>query len=204
MDPWQPPEGAFPPLSAERPILPRAPSGGHVYTDECPSRYAATRRAQRGQVVAALLDGHGRQSGRGEQPAGRAVAVRGDLERALRVVGSGVHAERDDERVAAAPPTPRARATAASHGSSPAALGEREVAGGALAGAGAGLVGVPHDVREPARARVDVHRAVEHVVAVVEDRRGAVALVGVEVDDADPARRRTARSAAAATAALLR
>ena len=53
---------------------------------------------------------------RAEQPAGRAVAVGGDLQRALRVVGRGVHAERDDQRVGAGrDPLGQRRRTASSH-----------------------------------------------------------------------------------------
>ena len=67
-----------------------------------------------------------------------------------------------------------------------AALGQRQVPGRPLPRAGAGLVGEADVVGEPAGARVDVDGAVEHVVAVVEDRRRAVAVVGVDVDDPDP------------------
>ena len=63
---------------------------------------------------------------------------------------------------------------------------ERHVERRTRALATAGLVGVADDVREPAGRRVDVHRSVEHVGAVVEDRCGAVAVVGVDVDDRDP------------------
>src|SRR3954454_19689421 len=55
------------------------------------------QRADRGQVVAALLDEDGRQAERAERAAGFAEAVGGDGQRALRVAGGGVDAERDDE-----------------------------------------------------------------------------------------------------------
>ena len=37
---------------------------------------------------------------------------------------------------------------------------------------------VAHDVREPARTRVDVHGSVEHVAAAVEDRSGDLLVTG--------------------------
>ena len=56
------------------------------------------------------------------------------------------------------------------------------------AGAGAALVRVAGVVREPARARVDVQRAVPDVGPVVEDHLGAVAVVRIDVQDRDPGR----------------
>src|SRR3954451_4383690 len=53
--------------------------------------------ADRGQVVAALLDEDGRQLQRAERAPGLAVAVARDVQRALRVAGGGVDAEGDDE-----------------------------------------------------------------------------------------------------------
>ncbi len=50
----------------------------------------------------------------------------------------------------------------------------------------AGLGGVAEQVGEPARRRVDVQRAVEHVRPLPEDRLGAVAVVGVDVDHRHP------------------
>jgi hypothetical protein len=45
-------------------------------------------------------------------------------------------------------------------------------------------------VREPARARIDVQRAVPDVSPVIEDHPGAVAVVRVDVDDHYPLRTR--------------
>ena len=76
-----------------------------------PGERLAHERADRGQVVAALLHDDGRQAERAERAAGRAEAVARDLERALGVAGRGVDAERDDERLRrrARAPIPRAR-----------------------------------------------------------------------------------------------
>ena len=80
---------------------------------------------------------------------------------------------------------PPRSSTASSHSSSPAPGRERDVAVRALAVAGPGLGREAEEVREPAGARVDVDRGGEHVGAVVEDRLGAVAVVGVDVDHRD-------------------
>src|SRR5207248_11129038 len=55
-------------------------------------------RADRREVVAALLHDDGREPERAENTAGLAVARGCHLERALGVAGRGVDAERDDER----------------------------------------------------------------------------------------------------------
>jgi hypothetical protein len=51
----------------------------------------------------------------------------------------------------------------------------------------AGLVGEAEEVREPAGARVDVHRADEHVGPLVEDLLRPVAVVRVDVQHGDGA-----------------
>ena len=89
--------------------------------------------ADRVEVVAALLDDRGRQPESAEQLAGGAVALGGDLERALGIAAGGVDAERDDEAARAGragelaerrrpPPATgrrRSRARAAGSGSRP-------------------------------------------------------------------------------------
>src|SRR5262245_37960466 len=57
----------------------------------------AHERADRVEVITALLHDHGGQPHRAERGARRAVPLRRGLERALRIAPGGVDAERDDE-----------------------------------------------------------------------------------------------------------
>ncbi len=77
--------------------------------------------------------------------------------------------------------------TASSHGPSPepGASGRLQVR--ALAAPRAALAGEAEEVGEPAGAGVDVDRAGEHRRVGVEDRLGAVAVVGVDVQHGDRA-----------------
>ena len=77
--------------------------------------------AEARQVVAALLDGDRRQARARRAAAGLAVPVGGDQQRALRVVGRRVDAERDDQRrrTRRRPPTRPGRRRASSQRSSP-------------------------------------------------------------------------------------
>ena len=98
----------------------------------------------------------------------------------------GVDAERDDQRVAVAPTHSASSATAASHGSSPVPSGSGRLRVAPSPAPAPVSSAYPTTCGNQPGARVDVHRAVAHVGALPEDRGGAVALVGVDVDDADP------------------
>ena len=85
-----------------------------------PSSVATTSSPIVVEVVAALLDDRGRQPEAAEQLAGAAVALGGDLERALGIAAGGVDAERDDDAADAGRACELAEAaTASSHGPSP-------------------------------------------------------------------------------------
>ena len=102
-------------------------------------------------------------------------------ERALRVGGGGVDAERDDERARSG----RERGRLAHRGEPRLVAGagrDRQVEVRLVV-----LGREPEEVGEPARARVDVHRRSPHVVAPAEELLRPVAVVRVDVDDRDRA-----------------
>src|SRR3954469_6146675 len=123
--------------------------------------------SDRGEVVAALLDEDGRKSEAPQDAAGRAVAVVGDVQRALGIARRRVDAEGDDEGSRAAGGRP---AREILDRLQPVAVGcarrERHVAVGTRAVLGAGLVREAEEVGEPAGAGVDVDRAGEDVGAL--------------------------------------
>src|SRR5215471_19673314 len=119
--------------------------------------------AERGQIVAALLD-QDRGPERPDQAACGAVARLGDAQRALRVGRRRVQAERHHDRVGRQGPRLVAQG---GHAGEPAVVPgsrrQRQVAVAALAVAATAFRGVTGVVREPARARIDVQRAVPDV-----------------------------------------
>ena len=151
-------------------------------------RRGTTRRGGRGWGGGSRPPGRRRRAGRSGRGSSRPPGSPGTVtpQRALRVVGGCVDPEGDDQGVAASGtrPTRPARQTPVSHSASPVSGGS-----GTLRVAPSRthprLRGMTDDVREPPEGRVDVHRPVEHVVARVEDRRRPVAVVRVDVDDAD-------------------
>jgi D-aminopeptidase len=137
-------------------------------------------------VVTTLLHGHRRKTQARESLAGRVVTVGGDAQRALRIVGGGIDAERHYERIGTEVPNRLGELVDSGHpGLITEALSQWEVAVGAVTVASAALIGVTHVVRKPPSSRIDVQRPVEHVTAVVEDGLRPVAVMGVDVDHSD-------------------
>ena len=142
-------------------------------------------RRHRLQRVAALLHDQRRQRQLAVQLADAGVGVRGHGQLGQRVVAVGVPAGRQDQRLRAVRPHRLGElGIGGDEGGIVGAEGQRQVEVGALAGARAGLVRIAGEVGIVG-GRVGVHRAVQHVGAVIEDGLRAVAVVRVEIDDGD-------------------
>ena len=136
-----------------------------------------------------------RPSGRARRPARPPAGTRRRVT-CSGLSGSAAAASRPSETTSASAPWARTSAhstsTAASQSASPVPGASGRLRFAPNPARGPALVRVADIVREPPGAGIDVHAADVHVAATVEDRLGAVAVMGVDVDDRDPVGARAA------------
>ena len=172
----------------------------HWIPSSIPGSVSRDELADRLEVVAALLDDHGRQAEGAERAARRAVAVGGHPQRALGVAGGGVDAERDDERLAprSRGPAPPARRPPRASGPSPEPGASGRLRLAPSPGAAPVSVGEAEEVGEPAGARVDVDGAGQDVGVARRRSPGCRCRGGRRCRSRRPGRRARSRSRAAA------